>query len=533
MTEAATRNLLTPLDAGAVLLYLVAVLWIGLRYSRQEGADSYFLGHKKIPGWAVGISMFASILSSFTFIAFPGWAFDGNWAILLREFQMFTVLMVCGFWIIPIYRRVIRMSVYEYLEKRVGAFARLYISAGTIILTPLGNGVLLYVVSLALHSMTGWDMRAIILTLGLITFVYAFLGGIEAVVWTEVLQGLLFMGAGLVTVLFLIFWASPDSAGSLLGVAWEGGKFNLGSWEPSLSKETAWVFIVAGLVSAFAKFSRDPSMVQRYLLASDSKAAFRAALISTLCCVLTWTLFTMIGSLLWAYYQTYPDRMPTVALKGDEVFPYFMASAMPKGVTGFILAGLCASAMSGLAAALNTIGAVAVSDFYLRFARHPSERRQLLISRSVVTALAFLSLLCAWALTFWEGGIMRFVLNVLTQVAALVVGGATGMFLLGLMTRRASPRGIYIGLVVGMLFTTWAILTGNPAISDWMAAHVMLWDYMPRYSMHIWLVAFWADVVAFIFGFGASVLLDRGYRAPRELTVWALREGQEEVPCKN
>jgi SSS family solute:Na+ symporter len=171
----------------------------------------------------------------------------------------------------------------------------------------------------------------------------------------------------------------------------------------------------------------------------------------------------MIGSLLWAYYQTYPDRMPTVALKGDAVFPYFMASAMPKGVTGFILAGLCASAMSGLAAALNTIGAVAVSDFYLRFARHPSERRQLLISRSVVTALAFLSLLCAWALTFWEGGIMRFVLDVLTQVAALVVGGATGMFLLGLMTRRASPRGIYIGLVAGILFTTWAILTGNPA----------------------------------------------------------------------
>lgn len=529
MTANLSQNL-TLLDAATLVLYLVLIAGVGLYFSRNQNAESFFLGHRRLPAWVVGLAMFASILSAFTFIAFPGMAYNENWAVLLRDFQLLTVLLLCGWWIIPVYRRVIRMSVFEYLEKRVGAFMRLWTSAGTIFVAPIGTGVILYVFALALTSMTGWDIRLVILVVSGVTFLYTFSGGIEAVVWTEVLQAVLFMGAGLLCAVYLLFWAAPDGPWSLLVPAWEAGKMGLGSWEPSVSRETAWVFILVGLVSAITKFTRDQAVVQRYLLAANARSAFTATLISTLCCMATWFLFTLIGTLLWAYYQAFPERLPAGDLKGDQIFPFFIASELPSGLTGLVLAGLCASAMAGLAAGLNGVGSLVVSDFYLRFSKKPCERRQLAISRAVVAVLGLVTVAIAWGLTFWEGSVMRFVLDVLGQAFALFIGGATGVFLLALLSRRASPRGIYLSFAASIVFSIWAILTGNPAISDWLGARLTWWSAVPSYDGHIWLIMLWGDLLIMVLGYALSFIVSPGYMAPKNLTVWGWRADSLPAP---
>ncbi len=513
------QNLLGPLDYASLVLYLLVMVSIGWGFSRrQTSTDNYFVAKKKIPGWAMGLSLFAATLSCFTFIGFPGWTYKQDMQIMLREYMSVVAFTFSGLFIIPVYRAVVKMSVFEYLELRFGYFARFYSSFGMIFGSPIGLGVLLYVLCIALEGLTGLPLAWLILGIGILTLTYTLWGGIEGVVWTEVIQGLMFIGSGLVTLVFLLFFSTEGGAGEILSTAYTGGKLRIADPEFSLTKPVLFVYLWAGIFHFLSNYSSQPHVVQRYLIAPSLREAIKGTWLSIICCLITWATFMSIGALLWAFYQIHPERLGT-GIEGDTIFPYFIGRELPSGLAGLILAGLLASGMSGISSGLNSISACLVSDFYDRFANNSDTHRRLLVSKLSVLVLGVLSIGVALLLMYWEGGVVQFALDVISSIFGPIMGGGVlAMFMLGLFSRRTSKRGMYTGIILGFLFAFWAVGTNteNPVgklTSPYLSA-------LPAYGLHMWLLFGFTNLFVFIVSYLASRVIDPRWMAPMELTVY-------------
>lgn len=523
-----TTNLLTWIDYALLLGYMILIAGIGLYFTRRQGsAEDYFTAKVKIPGWVMGISLFASTLSSFTFIAFPGWAYDGNWEVLIREYMSGIAFVFSAFVLIPLYRQIVRMSVFEYLEARFSTFARVYSSAGVLLLAPIGFGIIIYVMCLAVNSITGWNIHTIIVVVAVITVVYTLFGGIEGVIWTELIQGLLFMGSGVLVVVYLLFFAG-SSPSELLQVATSSEKFKLAEPSFSMTEQTVWLMLWAGMFHWFNTFAAAPAQIQRYLITPDLKQAIRGTAISTLCCMFTWASFLLIGTLLWAYYHLFPERMrEDIANQGDKVLPYFMGSELPTGIAGLILAGVCASAMSGVSSGINSTAACFMSDFHDRFAKNNSDRRRLIVSKACVLVYGVAALAIALALTRWEGGMMKFAFDIANLAGSILAGGGLAMFMLGIMTWRTTAKGLYVGLGAGLVFALWASTSHMP--DAWaVVSNLPLLNMLPKYEWHAWWIMGISNVIVFVVAYVASYFVGR--RNPdRSLTIYGLLKNRKQV----
>jgi SSS family solute:Na+ symporter len=515
-----SQNLLSLLDLVILAAYFILVAWLGMRQARsKQSADDYFVAKRRIPGWVMGLSMFAATLSSFTFIGFPGWTYRHDMQILLREYMSIFAIAVCSLFIIPIYRAVVRVSVFEYLERRYGYFARYYSSLGIVVGSPVGVGVLLYVLCLALNGLTGLPLLWLILAIGVGTLLYTVRGGIEACIYTEAIHGAMFIGTGLLTLVFLLFFAVPGGFEQIVSVASAGGKFRVVDPTFNLHQPTVFIFLWVGLFHFLSNYSAQPYVVQRYLAAPSLKQAVRGSWLSVACCLVTWATFMSIGSLLWAFYQINPGRLGNPNIEPDAIFPYFMGRELPTGMAGLILAGLLASGMSGISSALNSTAACVQSDFYERLTHNTNPRRRLFVSRLSVIVLGTFSIVIALLLMYWKGGVVQFAADVISSILGPIVGGSLlAIFMLGLFTRRTSAGGLYTGMAVGILFSIWAVATNpdNP-IGKLTGPHL---DFLPTYRWHIWMLFGLTNLIVLTVGYLASVLVFRGHQADPELTVY-------------
>jgi SSS family solute:Na+ symporter len=300
--------------------YFVFVVWLGSRFrKRQTSSDRYFLGNRRLPGWAVGMSIFATIISSWAFLGLPGKSFKTDMQYLITIALIPITVLIATFFLIPLFRQKIRLSAYEYLERRFGLFARFY---GDILFIAghfFKMSMVLYLMCLALEGVTGWHVLILIVIVGLATATYTFFGGIEGVVWTDVTQGFLLLGGGVLSLCFLLFNA-PAGPAEVLTVAHEAGKFKLALLDFSWDKVSVYVLLCFGLNHYMTKYGTDQTVVQRYLLAPSSKQASRALWISILLLGVVWVLFMMVGVLLWVFYEMQPGLLPdTVRDKPDQV----------------------------------------------------------------------------------------------------------------------------------------------------------------------------------------------------------------------
>ena len=478
------------LDYLVVFVYLAVIVAIGGYFARkQNSTNEYFTGGRNLPAWALGMSLLATLISSVTFLAYPGEGYASNWIRLVQGLMVPISLLVIIWFIVPCYRRIIGLSAYEYFEKRFGYFARLYSSLAFVLAHFSKMGTVFYLLALALSKMTGYDTYKVILVLGFVTVLYTLLGGIEAVVWSDVIQGFMLIAGGLICAGVLLF--RPEGGPSvILQRAWENNKLSLGPYDVDFTKLTFIVMALNGIFYAIQKYGTDQTVVQRFLAAKSDKAAIRASLMGTLLCVPVWTLFMFIGTCLWSYYQGAEFSLPE-GIKADAVFPHFIMTELPAGVTGLILAALIAAAMSSLDSDLNCLAAVGVSDFYLRFKPNRSDKQCLNVGRIIV----IISGICAMAVAFWyvrSGGAN--VLKTVFTLYAIFSGGIAGLFILAFFTTRANTKGLYVGIAACVLFTGYALLTSEGFID--------LGKY--NFTQHPYMLGVYSHLVLFGFGYAAS-----------------------------
>lgn len=424
---------------------------------RQKSTDKYFSGGRSLPSWAIGISIMATLISSVTFLAYPGAAYAGNW-ILLVQGLMVPIVLVGLIWIIvPLFRKTIGISAYEYFEKRFGFFARIYSSLAFALSHFSKMGTVFYLMGIALSGMMGIDTLTLIWILGVAIILLTLMGGLEGVIWMDVIQGFMLILGGVACALALVF--TPDGApGSVFQVISENSKISFAPYDWDFTKLTFIVIAINGVFYAIQKYGTDQTIVQRYLAAKTDKAAIRASLLGVFLSVPLWTLFMFIGTALFAYYQLSPAVPLPDGTLAEGVFPFFIMSQLPIGIKGFIIAALCAAAISSLDSDMNCISAVGVEDYYKRFKPKSTDKQQLGMARILVVASGLLSLLVA-TLYVRMGG--EGVLGIVFELYAIFSAGIAGMFLLGLFSRRANKKGLYVGVVACVLFTAYAMLTST------------------------------------------------------------------------
>lgn len=450
-----TTNSVHWIDIAIVIFTLVFTVAVGIYASRRnKDSDTYFAGSNKIPSWAIGLSIFATLISSVTFLAYPSAAYKGNWILLVQGLMVPVVLIFLIWAIVPLFRKMIRLSTYEYFERRFGFAARIYSSLAFILTHFSKMGTVLYLIALAVHSMTGLNALWVLVVLGILIVAITYVGGMEGVIWMDVVQGLLLILGGVICVVVLLF-APEAGPGQVLHQAITMKKIDFGPYNFSFAELTFWVMVINGAFYALQKYGTDQTIVQRYLTAKSDKEAKKAAYIGVGLSVPIWTMFMLIGSLLFVFYNTGGAVLPE-GINSDEVFPHFIVTELPVGIVGLVVAALIAAAISSLDSDMNCLSAIIVEDYYQRLKPNCTDKQRLNMGRAMVAVSGLATVGVALLYYAWEG---EGVLGVIFDLYAIFSAGIVGIFLLGLFSKRANKQGLYIGMAVCVLFTAYAVLT--------------------------------------------------------------------------
>lgn len=519
------QHTLPVLDYVVIILSLIISVGIGVYFAkRQKDTDKYFKASGNIPSWAVGMSILATLISSVTFLAYPGAGYKSNWILLVQGLMVPIVLVFMIWFIVPLYRKVIRLSAYEYFEKRFGFFARLYSSVGFILAHFSKMGTVFFLLTLAISSLTGINVYVVLWILGISVIILTFLGGIEAVIWLDVIQGFLLILGGLLSVGIILF--KPEGGvGNVLNVIWETGKVDFGPYDFNFVNLTFIVMAINGIFYAIQKYGTDQTIIQRYLTAKSDKSAIRASLMGVLLCVPVWALFMFIGTGLFAFYKiTAASLPPDVTAEG--VFPHFILTQIPVGLTGLIISALIAAAISSLDSDLNCLSAIGVEDYYVRFKPNSTDKQRLMLGRILVVLSGIAAMLVAtlYILAGSEG-----VLGIVFALYAIFSGGIAGMFLLGLFSKRANKQGLYIGIAASVLFTAWAMLTSTKFdIGGQKQILLDLGNF--NFTHHKYMLGVYSHVILFGVGYLASLFFP-AKKVDENLTYygWRKKKGIGEI----
>lgn len=444
---------LAPLDYLALTLYFAVNLGIGWWCARRRRASAgdYFLGGGRVAWWAAAVSFFATATSSISFMALPAKTYSTDWGVFLSAPAQALAGCVVGLVFVGLLRRLGVVSIFGYLERRFDKRVQLVGAFLGIGLKVLGRmSVVMLLPALALSTVTGLNVYLSIALIGVVTTLYSLEGGFEAVIWTDVLQAAVMLGGVVVALWFL----SAGVDGGIAGVferASAGEKFNLVNWAPDFTRPTAVVFFAQFLATIFIQIGDQPLM-QRMLSASSEAEARRTVILGNLIGVFSSVLFFFVGTALWAFYAAHPERL-AAGLPNDAIFPYFIANELPAGVVGVIVAGLFAAAMGALSSILNSTAAVAVEDFQKTFRPAATEAQRMRLARLTTLLCGALGIgMASWlaaqnAASLWDE---------FMKLIALIGGGFSGVFALGLLSRRAHADGVILG-ALGSIAITWVV----------------------------------------------------------------------------
>lgn len=466
---------ISPVDLGILALCMVISLAIGFYFSRrQTGTASFFLGDGRMPGWLVGFSITASMISAMTFLAIPGFSFKEDYRWVVPSFSFLIMAVFAMVVLVPFFRRVQTPSGYAFLEHRFGTWARVYAATGFLLFNLLRLGVILYVTSLSLEIFLGIPAFWLMIILGVVSTIYTMCGGFEAVVWTEFFQAVVLV-AGALVLLPAALNILPGGLGTVLDLAVPAGKMSLGSTEMTLSDKTLWVMILASLFGSASDYTTRQDFIQRYRAASTAKQARIAIAIGACTVVPIWLYFNFLGTVLWAYYEVKPE--PAVAefarSAPEKIVPYFMASHLPTGLNGLVLGAILMATLSTLAPVLNACAVTWVGDFHQRFLRkrEGDEHGGLALSRWTTGVLGILMIVLA----LWIFAVRTQTLQDLQATGAMIFSaGIFGLFLIGFFSNRIGNRSALLAALLTVAFVAvWVALDAEPfqkaypALAQW------------------------------------------------------------------
>ena len=486
---------LNSLDLAVIVAYLAGVTLFGLRFRAKERTiKNYFLADKTIPWWAISLSIVAAETSTLTVISVPGLAYDRDFRFLQLALGYLVGRLIVSLILIPQYFRGELVTAYQLIERRFGQRLR-SLTAGLFLVTrAAAEGVRVFAVAIVVKvalsgllsgfSEFGRDVAAIgIVTL--LTLIYTFEGGMAAVIWTDVIQLAVYV-AGTLVGLFTILHLVPGGLGTVQSIAGDAHKFRIFDFSWNLtSTYTLWSGVIGGAFLTAASHGTDQLIVQRLLSARSQQQSVLALLSSGVVIFFQFALFLLIGAMLFVFYKLYP---PAVAFtRTDTIYPTFIVSRMPHGISGLLVSAILAAAMSNLSAALNSLSSTTMVDFYARIRPGSTEERQVKLSR--IATVFWGLLLFGLAILARNGGK---VLEMGLSIASVAYGCLLGVFLLGVLTRRASESGAMVGMLFGLFL------------------NVYLWQFTK--VAFPWYVAF-GSAATFLVGYSASWLISRRGKA--------------------
>jgi SSS family solute:Na+ symporter len=426
-------------------------------FFKNKTPNQFTVGGGKLPAWIVGMSIFATFVSSISFLALPGKAYISNWNALVFSFSIpFGSILAVKFFV-PLYRSLGNVSAYNYLEIRFGAWARIYASMCYMLTQLMRTGAILLLLALPLNALFGWNVKTIIIVTGLAVTIYSMLGGIQAVIWTDAIQGVILITGALVCAVILTF-SMPEGPGQIFTIGAANHKFSLGSFGLSLTDSTFWVVLLFGLFINLQNYGIDQNYVQRYMTTSTEKEAKSSALFGSLLYIPVSLVFFYIGTALFAYYTAQPELLPTELKSpgsGDKVFPWFIVNALPTGITGLLIASIFAAGMSTVSTSINSTATIVLSDYYKRYLNpEAGEKASMKILYAASLIFGILSIVIALALTGVES-----VLDAWWGLASIFSGGMLGLFLLGYLSKKVRNMDAAIGVIVGFLVIAWMSLS--------------------------------------------------------------------------
>lgn len=497
---------LSIIDYAIIAIYLIVIagigIWISIR-SKKSTAD-YFIANRGVPQWAVAFTLMATLISSNTLVAHPGVVFQKSMILVPGFLVLPVVLVLVAFFVVPFYRRVVGLSAYEYIGRRFGFGGRVYTSGGFLIDRTFDTGVTLVTTAVVVNVITGWAIFPVILFTGIFIIIYTMIGGIQAVVWTDVVQGIILMGGGALILGILLFSPEAGEPFAVVKEAWNAGKFSFGSAEISFSSlfdtedRTMWMFMAAMAIIWSRKYICDQNMVQRYLIARSDHEARKATLVGAALSVPILVGFNLVGACLYGYYELTDAVAPSVR---DEIFPHFISNFLPTGVVGLILAAILAASMSSISSDLNSIATVINKDYFQWFFPNYSDRVRLMAGRLTVLITGLLAALIAVAMIPRENS--EPIATKALVIATIISSGTLGLFLLGFLTKRATRTGAYVGILSCVMFTLWGI--GTSGETPFVDIGVL------NFSMNTILIGIFGQIIVFAVGYAVSLAFG-GYR---------------------
>lgn len=512
------QGLFRPLDVVVIVLNVAAMVGIGIYCARKtRSSEGYFLANRSMPGWVVGFSLMATIVSSMTFLSHPGATYKDDWRFMPAHVLVLLPAILAYFIFMPFFRQGHVRSAYEYLENRFGTWARMYGAFSFLMTHMFRTGVILYVVSIPFQQMSGLELRDVIIILGVLVAIYTIAGGLEAVIWTDLLQGIALIGGGLICIP-IIAGLMPGGLGQIFSEAYEGGKFGVGSTKFTFSEKTVWAIILTYQFIFLRLLCTDQGTVQRYLAMKTDDSARRGFFLGIVLTVPVWLYFAFVGTALFVYYNNYPDEMID-GISPEGVFPHFTLTKVPAGLAGFVIAGLLAAAMSTLDSSINASAATVTNDFYRRFFRSPrSERHYLRFGRWASLFFSVLMIVVALVIDYYR---TETLLEMQTIIYPIVGGGLVSLFLLGFFCTRVGNTAALIATFSTLfLIIAWVLLdtdAGRNALPH-------LANVLPD--------NFWIGIIPYafllIFGYSLSFIVSREPgKNLAGLTIWT--KGQAKV----
>lgn len=496
---------ITVLDYIVFFVFVIGVAIFGCSFwfKSRKNAASFTAASGSLPSWVVGMSIFATFVSSISFLGLPGDAYSGNWNPFVFSLSIPIATWLAAKIFIPLYRGINSVSAYHYLEQRFGYWARCYVAICYLLTQMARIGSILLLLALPINTMFGWDIQTIIIVTGVVTLLYTLVGGIAAVVWTDAIQGIILIVGAVACALILTF-SMPEGPGQLFEIASAADKFSLGSFSLSLSEPTFWVVFIYGLFVNLQNYGIDQNYVQRYMTTKTTAEAVKSTLFGGLLYIPVSLVFVYIGTALYSYYTASPGLLPA-GTPGDQVFPYFIVHGLPTGITGLVIASLFSAGMSTVATSINSSATIVLTDFAKHFKSDTSEKQNMTVLYVSTFVVGAVGIVVGLLMMHIDG-----ILDAWWKLASIFSGGMLGLFLLALVCRKVRRPRAVLAVILGLLVIAWMSL--SPLLNEGSP----FWQF--RSQMHTYLTIVVGTLVIFCTGFIVTAIAEKkGSRAGADI----------------
>lgn len=432
-----------------LILYLFAMLYLGYYFMKKESSsDRFFKGGGNIPWWVAGVSIFATMLSAITFMSIPAKTYATDWLYFPMHFMILVTVLPVVMYYLPFYRRLNVTTAYEYLEKRFNYASRFIASSSFIVFMIARMALVLFLPSLVLTTVTGIDIYYCIILMGIITIIYCTMGGIEAVVWGDFIQGVVLLGGAIVAIIFLST-GTEGGFGQLMDITVTESKLKTFDFALDFSKPVFWVTILGGFANNLISYSSDQAVIQRYLTTKDEKSAVKSVWMNGFTSLVVGLLFYFIGTALYSFYKTSPELNDMFMTNSDAIFPHFVMSQMPIGVAGLLIAAIFSATMSTVSSNINSVSTAFTADFYDKFVkRNGNDKKRLRFAKIVGILSGFIGVVFALMMATMD---IYSLLDYFNTILGLLASGLAGMFIMGIFFKRIHSVGAISGLVLGTI----------------------------------------------------------------------------------